>query len=92
MIDLDAEGDAAAHLLEHRWFAATRAAKDMQAECETLRDLIQLAESAWRRARGQLASLEVLRDALGEELAERDGHRQESAAVRAAARSVPSAA
>jgi hypothetical protein len=78
----DAEGDAAGHLLEHRWFAATRAAKDMQAECETLRDLMQFTEGAWRRARSHLVSLEALRDALGEELAERDGHRRQGAADR----------
>jgi hypothetical protein len=73
MIDRDAEGDAAASLLERRWFASITAVRGMRAECEVLREVMEMAEVAWRRARSQLARLEAVRDALGEELAERDG-------------------
>jgi hypothetical protein len=73
MIDRDAEGDAAASLLERRWFASITAVRAMQAECEVLREGMEMAEEAWRRARSRLARLEAVRDALGEELAERDG-------------------
>jgi ribosomal 50S subunit-associated protein YjgA (DUF615 family) len=46
----------------------------MQTECETLRELLDMVEGAWRRARAELARLEALRDALGDELelADRD--------------------
>jgi hypothetical protein len=67
MIDRDA--DAAANLLERRWFSTLAAVRAMQAECEVLREVMQLAEESWRRARTQLAELESLRDALGDELA-----------------------
>ena len=68
MIDRNADGDAAAILLERRWFAFIAAARAMQAECEVLREVVMLAEDSWRRACRQLARLEALRDALGEEL------------------------
>jgi hypothetical protein len=74
LIEHHAEGDAAADLLERRWFASLTAVRTMQTECEVLREVMELAESSWRRARGELARLEALRDALGEELAERDFH------------------
>jgi hypothetical protein len=73
MIDRDAEGDAAASLWERRWFASITAVRATQAECEVLREVMEMAEEAWRRARSQLARLEAVRDALGEELAECDG-------------------
>lgn len=62
------EGDAAANLLERRWFAAFKAASGMRAECEALLESMALAEAAWSRARVRLCELEALRDALGEEL------------------------
>ena len=37
-----------------------------------LREVLELAETAWRRARTQLAELEYLRDALGDQLADID--------------------
>jgi hypothetical protein len=67
MIDRDA--DAAANLLERRWFSTIAAVRAMQAECEVLREVMELAEASWRRARTQLAEYEALRDALGHELA-----------------------
>ena len=67
------EGDAAAERLERRWFAAFKAASSVRAECEDLLDAMAQAEAAWNDARARLAELEVLRDALGEELAELDG-------------------
>ena len=65
MIDRDA--DAAANLLERRWFSTLAAVRAMQDECEVLREVMELAEASWRRARTQLAELESLRDALGDE-------------------------
>jgi hypothetical protein len=60
--------DAAANLLERRWFAAFKAASDARGECEALLDAMALAEAAWRAARVRLYKLEALRDALGDEL------------------------
>jgi hypothetical protein len=61
-------GDAAANLLERRWFAAFKAASGVRAECETLLESMALTQVAWSRARARLVELEALRDALGEEL------------------------
>jgi hypothetical protein len=68
MFDRNADGDAAANLLERRWFSSIAAVRAMQAECEVLREVMELAEGAWRRARTQLAEYEALRDALGDQL------------------------
>ncbi len=72
---VNADGDAASTLLERRWFASIAAARAMQAECEVLREVVALTEESWRRACTQLARLETLRDALGEELADAEGRR-----------------
>jgi len=69
MREIDLDGDAALALAERRWFASQAAVRAMQAECDTLREVIEMAECAWRRARIELARLETLRDALGDELA-----------------------
>jgi hypothetical protein len=74
MIDGYADPDAAANLLERRWFSSIRAVRDARSECEVLREVMELAETDWRRACTQLAELESLRDAFGEQLATRDGH------------------
>ena len=63
-----ADGDAAADLLQRRWFAVFKAASGVRAECEALLESIALTEAAWRQARVRLSELEALRDALGEEL------------------------
>jgi hypothetical protein len=68
------DNDAAAVLIERRWFAAITAVRTLQDECAVLLEAMELAEGAWRHAQSRLARLEALRDALGEELAERDGH------------------
>ncbi len=65
----NADEDAAAVLLERRWFAAFKAASNARAECEALLDAIEVSERAWNEARVRLAELEMLRDSLGEELA-----------------------
>jgi hypothetical protein len=65
--------NAAPEVLECRWFAAFNAASAARAECETLVEALQITEAAWREARRRLVKLESLRDALGEELAELDG-------------------
>ena len=72
MIDGYTDPDAAANLLERRWFSSITAVRVAEAECEVLREVLELAESSWRRARTQLAELECLRDALGDELAALD--------------------
>ena len=73
MIDHFENPDAAANLIERRWFSSISAVRAAQAECEVLREVMLLAESAWRRARAQLAELENLRDALGDQLTYCDG-------------------
>ncbi|MGB6354269.1 MAG: hypothetical protein WBF21_09850 [Steroidobacteraceae bacterium] len=73
MIDCSMDRDAAANLLERRWFCSIAAARAMQAECEVLREVMETAETAWRRARSKLMELECLRDALGDQLTEIDG-------------------
>jgi len=67
------ELDAAAEMLERRWFATFKAASAARAECEALLEAMAMTEAAWARAREQLAKLEALRDVLAEELAELDG-------------------
>jgi hypothetical protein len=62
------DSDAAADLLQRRWFAAFKAASAVRAECEALLESIALTQAAWRRSRMRLCELEALRDALGEEL------------------------
>jgi len=62
------DGDAAANLLERRWFAAFKAASSVRAECEALLESLARTEVTWTRARARLCELEALRDALGEEL------------------------
>lgn len=63
-----AEGDAAAQILERRWFAAFKAASSVRAECEALLEAMEITERAWNEARTRLAELEELRDALGDQL------------------------
>jgi hypothetical protein len=63
------DGDAAAEMLERRWFAAFKAASAARAECEALIEAMVATEAAWTEARERLSKLESMRDALGEELA-----------------------
>lgn len=72
IMDCNAENDAASLVLERRWFASMKAVTALQAECEVLREVLETADEAWRRARQQLSRLEALRDALGDELARCD--------------------
>ncbi len=73
-----ADCDSAESLIERRWFSSITAVRMAQTECEVLRKVMELAESAWRRARTQLAELEHLRDALGNQLAGLDDQYPES--------------
>jgi hypothetical protein len=77
----NAEGDAAADLLERRWFASMAAARAKQAECEALLEVMALAKASWHASRAELMKLEALRDALAgdltEELAVRQAIRQQ---------------
>jgi len=72
------ECESAAELLERRWFAALRAARSAQTECDVLLGVRELAEDAWRQTQARLKELESLRDALGEQLAALDGAAPES--------------
>jgi hypothetical protein len=88
MISRDTVGDAAANLLERRWFAAFKAASGIRAECEALLESMALTQAAWSQARVRLSELEALRDALGEELEaldERETLAEDSNAVMSAA-------
>lgn len=67
-----ADRDAETNLLERRWFSSITAVRAAQAECEMLREVVELAEAAWRRARTELVEIEALRDVLGEQLAALD--------------------
>ncbi len=73
--------DYSANLLERRWFAAGRAASEVQAECDALAHVLDMAQAAWRGARTRLAQLEALRDALGEELSAVDEREQQCVSV-----------
>jgi hypothetical protein len=73
--DCYVDGEPAANILERRWFAASSAVKSLQAECDVLLAVAELAEDAWRRTCAQVAHLEAIRDALGERLAAIDGPR-----------------
>jgi hypothetical protein len=90
MVNRYTDGDAAANLLERRWFAAFKAASGVRAECEALLELMQHTQTAWSRARARLCALEALRDALGEELEAFDA--REVPALAAGSKEVMSAA
>jgi hypothetical protein len=68
MLNRETDRDAAANLLERRWFAAFKAASGVRAECEALLETMTLTHAAWTEARIRLSELEAMRDALGEEL------------------------
>jgi hypothetical protein len=70
MLDGYDDDDVTVNLVERRFFAALAAANTLQGECEILREVMDLAEEAWRAARAQFAELEALRDALGKQFAE----------------------
>jgi hypothetical protein len=64
--------DSESDLLERRWFAAARAAAEIQSECDALARALDLTRAALRDARARCSHLEALRDALGGELADID--------------------
>ena len=69
------DGDAAAEMLERRWFAMYKRTEEMRAECEAMREALEKSQAAWMQAQSKLSEYESMRDALGEEvaaLAERD--------------------
>ena len=80
MSDFHDDDDAAANLIERRWFAASAKVKALQDECEVMREVMEQAAMAYRSARAQLAQLEVLRDGLGQRLAHLDEVRRPVAA------------
>jgi hypothetical protein len=71
MVDRELGADAAAELLERRWFALLSAIKTLQGECGLLLEASKLADIAWRRACVQLAEFEALRDVLEEQMSAR---------------------
>lgn len=85
MIIHHAEGDPASGLAERRWFACITAMRSVRGECETLREVVEMAQSSLRRARAELARLEAIRDALDDQMAAEEsverGDRGSGAAV-----------
>jgi hypothetical protein len=71
MIDRELAAEAAADLIERRWFALQSAIKSLQGECAILLEASKLAEIAWRRACAQLAEFEAMRAALEEQMSAR---------------------
>jgi len=66
------ESDAFAETLERRWFAVQNACTAQRHECDYIRQSLEIAESAWRKAHARLRELEAMRDSLGAELGEMD--------------------
>jgi hypothetical protein len=67
-LDFEQDGLPCIELLQRRWFASVDAIRSLHAECALLFEAAALADAAWRRARGQLAELEAIRDALEQSL------------------------
>ena len=78
MSRVDSTGD----LLERRWFAVQNACVAQRSECDQIREALEAAELAWRRAQSRLRELESLRDALGQALAEDDADFGQATALR----------
>jgi len=83
MIDRYIDRDVAANLLERRWFSSIAAVRAAQAECKVLREVMDMAEKAWRDARTELVEIEALRDELGEQLAALDEYEAGGASAEA---------
>jgi len=66
------DSDAIADLLERRWFAINNACMAQRHECDHIRQSLEAAEAAWRRAYERLRELELMRESLGSTLAELD--------------------
>jgi hypothetical protein len=69
MSSLHPAEDSESDLLERRWFAADRAAAEIQSQCDALARALDLTHAALRDARARCSHLQALRDALGDELA-----------------------
>ncbi|HWS70342.1 MAG TPA: hypothetical protein VN325_46865 [Steroidobacteraceae bacterium] len=61
--------DSESNLLERRWFAAERAAAEVQSECDALARALDLTRAALHDAQARFSHLEAVRDALGDQLA-----------------------
>lgn len=64
------DDDAVPNMVERRFFATLAAVQTLKGECEVLRDVMELAEEAWRAARTRLVDLESLSDELGMQLSD----------------------
>jgi hypothetical protein len=62
------DSEAEMGILERRWYAAHHAAVAARAECELLREMLELHETAWRRARSRQRHLEDLRECLSRQI------------------------
>jgi hypothetical protein len=80
-LDLDRQNDSpldrvdaesTTELLERRWFAAMAAVESLKEDCNIRLGIVAQAQEAWRRECAQLARIEALRDALGEQLAKHE--------------------
>ena len=70
MLEFYDDDDAAMNWIERRWFAASAAVASLEGKCDMLREVLLLAEDAYRRARIELAETTELRDSLGARLAD----------------------
>lgn len=70
MSAIDAESEVASDRLERRWFACMHAANAKRAECEALLEVMASVRASWHQSRVELGTLEELRDALAEAIAE----------------------
>lgn len=73
---MGAQGEGSPALLERRWFAAHNACLAQREQCEYIRQSLEQAETAWKAAHAKLRTLELLRESLGQELAEVDAARE----------------
>ena len=76
MVDRYDDDEASPCLFQRRWSAATSAAKTLKSECDVLREVMELAEQAWRSARLRLATVQSLRDELAAQLTDPDVSRE----------------
>jgi ribosomal 50S subunit-associated protein YjgA (DUF615 family) len=68
--------DVTSDQLERRWFAVQNACVTQRHDCDHIRQSLEAAELAWRRAHARLQELESLRDSLGQALAEEDARHE----------------
>jgi hypothetical protein len=66
------DAESSTEFLERRWFAAMAAVESLKEDCNMRLEIVARAQDAWRQECAQLARVEALRDALGEQLAKHE--------------------